>query len=513
MFMENNRNLMSEPNRQLSEGSLVQALAEYSETDAYPFHMPGHKRNPDYMALPPVNSIDITEIDGFDNLHHAEGILRKAQDRAALVRGAGRSWFLVNGSTCGLLAAISACTVRGGRILVARNCHKAVYNAIELRGLKPVYYYPAIDKHYGIYGAVDSEGIRRLLQKYAKIQAVVITSPTYEGVISDIGAIADTVHEFNIPLIVDCAHGAHLGYSEDFPLSPVSLGADLVIESLHKTLPSMTQTALLHLCGSRVNVRRLEKYLSIYQTSSPSYVMMASMDQCMELLQKHRTELFCSYSRRLMKLRSCFRELENIRLLGAGDLCSVQGSSYDNSKLVFYISKCPGKGQWLYDRLREDYHLQMEMVSADYVLAMTSICDTDEGFRRLEDAIKELDRRLCAKAPENLFSAKGAERATLLCLPDGGETPVLCSEEAAAYSTEWVDIKQACGRISQTYLYLYPPGVPFLVPGERITRQTLEVVRRYQCAGLTVLGMEEDEPSEDNGTWGKRIAVLKEAED
>lgn len=501
---------MGNNNNGLFDESLIHKLAEYSESDAYGFHMPGHKRNPAFMVLPPVNSIDITEIDGFDNLHQARGILRNAQERAALVRGADRSWFLVNGSTCGLLAAISACTVRGGRIVMARNCHKAVYNAVELCGLEPVYYYPEIHEKYGIYQGVDCCGIQRLLEKYDRIGAVVITSPTYEGVVSDIGAIAKIVHDFDIPLIIDAAHGAHLGYGGNFLPSPVSLGADLVIESLHKTLPSMTQTALLHLCGRRVSERRLEKYLSIYQTSSPSYVMMASMDQCVGLLKNHGTCLFEQYGRRLERLRCSFSDLKNIQLLGPKELCQVQGSVYDISKLVFYVTKYRNMGPWLYDHLRDDYHLQMEMTSADYVLAMTSICDTDEGFKRLETAVKKLDEQLDKLLPEDICPISDIEHSMRFNLPEGEETPVLCSDKASGYAVEFIELAEACGRISGTYLYLYPPGVPFLVPGERITESIQAVIRRFFDAGLTVLGMETDENSENETDGQRYIAVLKE---
>ena len=518
-------------------GGLLAALESYGASNAYPFHMPGHKRNPQFMKLPSVNTIDITEIDGFDNLHHATGILKAAQERAARVRGAGRTWFLVNGSTSGLLSAISACTSRGGRVLAARNCHKSVYNAIELCGLHPVYIYPEIHPKYGIYKAVDKAVVEALLKEYEDIQAVVITSPTYEGVISDIRAISHIVHSYGLPLIVDSAHGAHLGYGAGFSPSPVTQGADLVIESLHKTLPSMTQTALIHRCGHRVDDKRLQKYLSIYQTSSPSYVMMAAIDQCMALLEGNAKTLFDSYSRRLRRLRQA---LENpgpslsdspqagspsvsnsqkagarpkrpyIRLLGAADLCQAEGSSYDDSKLVLFVENCRGMGQWLYDRFREDYHLQMEMASADYVLAMTSICDTKEGFERLRRACMELNIRLLKMGSEEASGIKGSgsktdrhkaafaisgvlRRDESICAGlwqgEAVAEPPLPISEAVDRSGCMVALKEAIGRVSGAYLYIYPPGVPFCVPGERITESMIKLILRYIDAGLEVHGL------------------------
>ena len=519
------------PESAIVPSSLSRKLAAYSVSPAYPFHMPGHKRNPEFMSLPPINSIDITEIDGFDNLHHAEGILREACRRAARVRGADRTWFLVNGSSGGLLAAIAACTQRGGRVLVARNCHKSVYNAIELCGLHPVYVYPRLHPRYGIYEGIDRADIAALLKKYKDIQAVVITSPTYEGVVSDIRGIGRAVHSYHIPLIVDSAHGAHLGYSGAFPESAVALGADIIIESLHKTLPSMTQTALLHRCGSRVDDERLQKYLAMYQTSSPSYVMMASMDQCMALLETKSGPLFEAYEHRLLALRQALTEEGEgaakgkgsntcgdedeadsgsrpfIRLLGAGDLCQAPGSSYDNSKLVLYVEGRRGLGRWLYDCLREDYELQMEMASADYVLAMTSICDTDEGFERLFKAVKALNVRLLELPKE----PREAERRNPFELLEFVEVPPMCSDEASRLPVEWVERSKACGRLCGTYLYLYPPGVPFGVPGERITPKMLELIESYESAGLEIIGL--DAGAHGAGEPGGCLKVLKNPEE
>lgn len=472
-------------------GKLASALWDYGQSDAYPFHMPGHKRNPGFMALPPVNAIDITEIDGFDDLHHSDGILKEVQEQAARVRGSERTWFVVNGSTCGILAAVSACVRPGERILLARNCHKAVYNAIELRGLKPVYLYPRLHEKYGIYEGADACEVERLLKTFPDIKAVVITSPTYEGVISDVAAIARAAHEAGVPLIVDSAHGAHLGYSPQFSPSPVSLGADLVIESLHKTLPSMTQTALLHRCHNRVDDRKVEKYLSMYETSSPSYVMMASMDQCVSLIKDQAGPLFSRFFKRLESFYQACGSLKNLRLLTPGDFARAKG--YDCSKLVFYVTCRPGMGPWLYDRLREDYHLQMEMASADYVLAMTSICDTDQGFDRLKRAVLALDERLEAFAGPKpvetdggMAAGKGAFLEKNMECPT---VPVMSSAQAAWEESVWVSLKDAVGCISQTYVYVYPPGIPMIVPGEQVPGMMPAQVARLMRAGLKVYGL------------------------
>ena len=265
-------------------------LNELEQSDIYPFHMPGHKR----AFLPFANpyAIDITEIEGFDNLHHATGILQEAQQKAADLYGAKKTYYLVNGSTCGLLAAISAAVPRGEKILMARNCHKAVYHAMYLRQLVPVYLYPE-DTAYGIQGQVTPQMVQKQLKQTPDIRAVVITSPTYDGVVSDIKNIADTVHAYGIPLIVDEAHGAHFGFSPEFPENATRLGADAVIMSVHKTLPAFTQTALLHLCSDRIAEKKVAQFLGIYETSSPSYLLMAGIEKSLQIIEKDRENAVC----------------------------------------------------------------------------------------------------------------------------------------------------------------------------------------------------------------------------
>ena len=225
---------------------MYQQLISYGESDVYPFHMPGHKRRA--LPFPNPYTIDITEIDGFDNLHHAEGLIREAEERAAKLYGADRSYYLVNGSTCGLLAAICAAARRGDKVLAARNCHKAVYHAISMQGLAAEFLYPAITRG-DLQGQITAAQVEEALTKHPDIAVVILASPTYEGIVSDVAAIAACCHAHGAALIVDEAHGAHFGFGAGFPENAVRLGADAVIMSLHKTLPSFTQTALLHCHG------------------------------------------------------------------------------------------------------------------------------------------------------------------------------------------------------------------------------------------------------------------------
>lgn len=461
--------------------NLYDKLLQYQSSEMYPFHMPGHKRRKDDFANPFL--IDITEIEGFDNLHHAEGILKDAQDRAAALYHSEETYFLVNGSTCGILAAVSACTARGGKILMARNCHKATYHAAYLRGLDIEYLYPEKEDIFGINGGIHEDIVEKALEEFQDIQAVMITSPTYDGVVSNVEKIAQIVHRKGIPLIVDEAHGAHFGFHEYFPKSSVEMGADLVIHSLHKTLPSLTQTALLHVNGNRVDRECLRRFLDIYQTSSPSYVFMAGMDSCVCLLEKRGGELFESLRRNLEVFYKQTESLGCIYLANHGLMGKSGIHDFDRSKLVISARNAGFTGNQLANLLRNRYHLELEMAGGSYGLALTSISDTEEGFLRLSEALKEIDACLENKIEKN------TEKSTLTIEDIVIKNEVWCRiHEALESPGESVLLEKAEGKICREFVYLYPPGIPMLVPGEIISREVLGKIRRLVREGYSVQG-------------------------
>ena len=514
--------------RKEEQPGIMERLIEYTGSDAYPFHMPGHKRQeiPDGMQrdFSDPYGIDITEIDGFDNLHHAEGILKDAMDEAAAVYGADRSWYLVNGSTCGILSAVFAVTENGGRILTARNCHKAVYHAIYLNRLRAEYLYPEEIVEFGINGGIRAEDVRKALEKDAmrcagksgdmrgkrtKIQAVLITSPTYEGVVSDIRAIADVAHEYGIPLIVDEAHGAHLEYADrchSFPKSALECGADIVIQSLHKTLPCFTQTAILHIKGDRVDQDRVARYLSMFQTSSPSYLFMAGIQRCIRYMDSTGRDGMIRYEERLKWFMEQMKGLQVLEVL-TRDICGKYRAvaGWDPSKIVVSTMRAKDfHGEELAEMLRKNYHLEMEMTAPEYVIAMTSVLDTDEGFERLTKALLEIDEELL-KAEEKrrkTVSETGdqkentvRERAEKNCKASEtlqsrilrpNEIMSIC--EAMDANTERTTLQNTVGKVSAEFIYLYPPGIPIIAPGEVFTREIVEMIEAYKKAGLLVQG-------------------------
>ena len=459
---------------------LDQKLETYAKSGIYPFHMPGHKRAD--LAFPNPYQIDITEIDGFDNLHHAEDILKESEEHAAQVFGADKTFYLVNGSTCGLLAAISAAVPKRGRLLMARNCHKAVYHAAYLRELTVDYLYPQITEA-GIQGAILPGEVLCALSGEKTYDAVVITSPTYDGVVSDIAQIAEIVHAHGIPLIVDEAHGAHFGFSEKFPVSAKALGADLVIQSIHKTLPAFTQTALLHLQSDRISESEVRKFLGIYETSSPSYIFMAGIEKCVRMLEEDGQRLFADYEKRLKKFFKKTKQLQKIKILQKSDFNSSEAFDFDRSKLILSVRNTDMTGQQLYEILLNRYGLQMEMASGFYVTAMTSIMDRMEGFSRLAEALLEIDGTLGEKKDVSGDFVKAVYQKN---------EKKLEIAEAVDADVKSIPTGEAAGFISAEYVYLYPPGIPILVPGEKITESIVENIRNCGKLGLNIQGTVED---------------------
>lgn len=471
--------------------NLYEMLKEYQNTDYYGFHMPGHKRNQTLTGFDLPYTIDITEIEEFDDLHHAGGILKEAENRASTLYGGQETCYLINGSTSGILSAVMGCTSRGDKILVSRNCHKSVYHAIYMNGLKPVYIYPRFYDEMELNGPVEVSDIEAFLQEHLDIKAVVITSPTYDGVVSDVEAIVNALHQKNIPLIVDEAHGAHFGFHPYFPENSNAYGADVVIHSLHKTLPSLTQTALIHMNGNLVNRNKIRRYLHMLQTSSPSYVLMAGMDACIELLSKRGQELFGSYTAMLEEARRQLKGLRHLKLL--------ETEVYDKSKLVISVKSTNMNSRQLYEKLLNQYHLQMEMTAGSYVLAMTSIGDTREGIKRLTNALLEIDSQLgpgdAARFQRGV--EEGKESQVNFSLPrlkqkyTSAEVDDLINNDSnnKTVSVSW---QEAVGQVSAEYAYVYPPGIPLIVPGEEISQEAAGLMGKYESMGFSVEGPEKE---------------------
>ncbi len=449
---------------------LYEKIIEYKNQEFYPFHMPGHKRN--FLKTLDPYACDITEIDGFDDLHKPESVILDIMNQTKKVYHCDNAMLMVNGSTGGILTAISAAVKPKEKILIARNCHKSAYNAIYLRQLEADYIYPQKNKELGINLEVLPEDVDKALKRDPKIKAIFLTSPTFEGVVSDINAISKIAHSYNIPLIVDAAHGAHLGFGKYFPPNPLEEGADVVIMSLHKTLPSLTQTAVLCTKGNRITLSEIHKYINIYESSSPSYVLMSSIDNCMQLMEENGQKLIEVYSCKIDEFRQKCNCLQNLYLFQSEQ-------SYDKGKIVICTDKASINGVELKKILLEKYKLEMEMQSKEYVIAMTSICDTEQGMKRLFEALFEIDKQV-TKVKKPLMI-------------DISHSEIYCSSSKVEdYNYTSIKLSDAKERVSAEYMYVYPPGVPLLVPGEIINEKIINLITNYKTIGLNVCGLSDE---------------------
>lgn len=435
--------------------SLLQLL---QAQDKLPMHMPGHKRGT--LLAPYLRdlgaALDLSEIEGLDNLHRPEGILRESMQMAAGLYGAAASFYLVGGSTVGILAGVRALTRPGDKVILQRASHLAVHNAIALCQLDPVYLYPPRLPDAGITGSLSGEALAQAIAGHPDARLLVISCPSYEGVLSDLPALTALAHKAGMRVMVDAAHGAHLGLSKLFPPGAVASGADIVVQSLHKTLPSLTQTAIAHACDPIV-ASRLAAQLDVFQTSSPSYLLLASIDGCVRLLRERGDELFGFWRAMLDRFRAQTDDLRSLRVFDGRDPLVFD---HDPGKLPVICRGAGITGRRLMARLREEYHIELEMAFDDCALAMTGMGDEEGSLLRLSRALHALDK--------GLVPAKYAP-----LMPDIKPHRAFLPHEALAREAELVPLALCLGRVSAEYLSIYPPGAPVLVPGESIDGEAL----------------------------------------
>lgn len=488
------------------EQPILSGLTAYNTEGCYPWHMPGHKRRlntifPDIVENP--FSIDVTEVGDLDEFHDPHGIISEAMNRAAEVYGSHKSYYLVNGSTCGIMAALSAVCRPGDKLIVARNCHKSVYNAIRLLQLRPIYIMPEWNEKLGMFGGVSPEQVRKMVKQYTDAKCVMLVSPTYEGVVSDVEKIAKIVHKAGVPLIVDEAHGAHFEFMsnvnetisttnyKNIPNPAIRLGADIVIESLHKTLPAMTQCAILHEKSNIVDTERLEEYLSIYQSTSPSYVFLATTEACIEKMNYERDGLFIIYKELLSEYRKRFAQLSHIHLVEESDFKKQSACGYDDGKLVFSVKDCGYEsdgeiiamtGTKLGTILQEEYGQMMEMAAGNYVIAMTSVADSKEAFESLYLAMESIDAQLTDVE-------QSADTILYKTLPEHK----MNIAEAREHKRVDILFEDAIGKISGSYIYVYPPGIPIVTPGEVLSLDVMQEIKAAMDNDLNIKGITMDE--------------------
>ena len=461
----------------MSERPIISFLTEHADKHTVSFHMPGHKGSAIYRKfgytefLEKMMDCDITEIIGADNLFQTEGILKAAQEEYAKLYGVKRAYMLVNGTSGGVIAAIMASVPKGGKLVMARNSHKAIYNALLLADIQPVYAYPEMIEEYGISGEITAEEITRCLDENPDASAVILPSPNYYGICSDIRKIAEIVHSRGKILIVDQAHGAHLkffsdcGFS-DMPQSAEEQGADIAVNSIHKTLASFTQSAALTFNSDLLDHYTLEDKLQMIQSTSPSYILMGSLDINADIIKNHKEEVFTAWHDALAYF---YAEAENI-----SGLAVIRDAKLDFTKINLDMSAYGLSGAELEQMLMEK-GIYAELTTGNILMCMTGIGNTKADMEKLLEALREI----AASHP----LAEGKKQTPPAVLEARFE---LC---AVPSKKERVPLSEGAGRICASSIIPYPPGIPFICPGERITDEVITYIAALREAGEKVIGV------------------------
>jgi len=457
---------------------LYNMLMRYSDTHPLPFHMPGHVMGRGLAAhFKSVGPMDITEIPGSDCLHAPEGAIKEAQELAARAFGARRTYFSVNGSTVGLHAMIRTAVKPGGKILINRDAHRAAINAIALLKAEPVFLLPEYDSNTRLALGYRETDLRSALSEHPDIEAILVTRPSYYGVAFHIRPMVTIAKSIGVPFLVDEAHGAHFIFSELLPEPALRLGADACVQSLHKTLPAMTQTAMIHEGpSSLLEPGKLFRFLSMLQTTSPSYVLMASMDIARDIMEHEGTMLYEALYRRVQTFD---RELETI-----GGVRRVvpeaPGLENDFSRIVLSFKPCGLTGFQAERMLRESSGIVVEMADEDHVVLIATPFHTDSDFEALLSGIRKAVEHGSGQTDDRLAFAK---------VPDSLPERALNPGDAMARSTEAVELNKACGRISASTVTPYPPGIPLIMPGEVFSADLVRYLAEIQGAGGRVHGI------------------------
>jgi lysine decarboxylase len=494
---------------------MLDFLSAHAANDPISFHMPGHKGAALYRRfgfeafLKKIADFDITELPGADNLFQAEGILDDLQKRYAELYEVKRSHILINGSSGGILAAILATVPKKGTLIMARNSHKSVFNALRIGDIRPVYAYPEILEGPGAAGAIKPREIETLLARHPDASAVIVPSPNYYGICSDIERIAKLVHNAGKVLIVDQAHGAHLkffgkyGYAS-FPKPAEEQGADLVVNSTHKTLASFTQSALLNVCSDRADDALLEDRLQIVESTSPSYILMATLDINARILEQHGAELTGEWNDHLERFYRAVSDIDNICPIPPGKL-------FDHTKInlntaVFGLSGADAEQAFI-----RNHRIYPELHAGDLLMFMTGVGNTKEHYDVLTRAVRDLSGRAASAIRTGNRGFETEETSAALrerAATFGGQATDRCKraaisgEERAAVigrpselfpiptETERVPLARAEGRVSAMSVIPYPPGIPLVCPGEKFSRELSEHISALRAKGEKVIGVD-----------------------
>ena len=464
--------------------SIIKALDNIAKEELVSFHVPGHK-NGRLLNKMSINEklgyYDTTEIDGTDNLHAAEGAIKEAQDTAASFYGALESFYLVNGTTAGNIAMMYGAFKPGDKVLICRDAHKSVFTGAILSQINPIYVAPQIDKELGVSLGLTEDQVKEAFDKEPDIKGMIMTYPSYHGICSQIEKIEKIVHGKGALLLVDAAHGAHLNLSESLPICAVTAKADIVVHSTHKSLPSFTQSSILHYCSRRVSLERLKMALAMFQSSSPSYLLMASLENAVSVAKKDGHEYMDTL---LLTIDTFSRKIEEktvFKVLKSDMLADRY--TLDPTKITLLTNGSGMSGGALEDCLRKDFGIQCEYGTDSAVLFITSIATAKEDMECLLNALVDIS--------QEIQDTSDKEHKNQLSYDfEAFDLDVLVQPYQATYmDKESMNLRDAVGHIAGDFIVPYPPGVPIVVPGEVISEQVVNFIEEGIRKGYNINGV------------------------
>ncbi len=462
---------------------IYEALERFREMRVVPFDVPGHKHgkgNPELTAFlgEKCVGVDVNSMKPLDNLCHPVSVIRDAELLAADAFGAKHAFLMVGGTTSSVQSMVLSCCKQGDKIILPRNVHRSVINSLVLCGAIPVYVNPDVDRRLGISLGMSREHVRKAIAEHPDAVAVLVNNPTYYGICSDLRAIVKMAHDAGMLCLADEAHGTHFYFGENMPVSAMRAGADMAAVSMHKSGGSLTQSSLL-LIGENVNERHVRQIINLTQTTSGSYLLMSSLDISRRNLALRGKEVF----RKVIEMAEYARE--EINAVGgyyAYGRELINGDSifdFDPTKLSVHTRDIGLAGIEVYDILRDEYDIQIEFGDIGNILAYLSIGDRMQELERLVSALAEIKRRY-KKDPDGLLSQEYID-------PE-----VVCSPQEAFYSQKKsIPINESSGFVCSEFVMCYPPGIPILAPGERITKDIIDYIQYAKAKGCSMTGSED----------------------
>ncbi|MGG3466223.1 aminotransferase class I/II-fold pyridoxal phosphate-dependent enzyme [Neobacillus pocheonensis] len=472
------------------ETPLFTALKKHAEKNPIQFHIPGHKKgngmDPEFREFIGQNalSIDLINIGPLDDLHLPKGIIKQSHELAAEAFGADYTFFSVQGTSGAIMAMIMSVCSPGDKILVPRNVHKSIMSAIVFSGAVPIFIHPEVDSHFGISHCITPDSIEKALELHSDTKAVLVINPTYYGVSGDLRQIVKIAHSRNIPVLVDEAHGAHIHFHQELPLSAMEAGADLAATSVHKLGGSLTQSSILNLQGNLVSSKRVQSVLSMLTTTSTSYLLLASLDVARKSLATEGQALLEDTIRKAEKTRSKINQIDHLYCMGREVLESSAAVAMDPTKLLISVKELGITGYEVEKWLRNKFNIEVELSDLYNILCIVTPGDSEEDLMTLVQALSQLSLEYKNQADTSVDSSVLLPEIPLLAL-----TP----RDAFYEKTEVIPFEQSAGRIIAEFVMVYPPGIPIFIPGEIITEDNIIYTRKNIEAGLPVQGAEDDD--------------------